>query len=655
MKKHILRKQQNIELELNSIKIKIDHEILTIDNHKGMIFGMGERFDTIDLKNKSILNEVYEKFCHQGERTYLPLPFFSLSEGVGVFIKTERIIRIDFFSIIKIDLHDCEEDCLIYLYEGDGASIIHNFIHDSGRISLPPKWAFGPWISGHRWNAEKIIMEQIEQSQTYKIPFTTLVIEQWSDEATFYIFNEAKYEPSASALKYEDFYFDHDAKWPNPKAMIDKLKEMGIYTLLWQAPILKKLEAHEVDNKQNEIDHETALKNSYMVQNAEGNPYFIPNGHWFPGSMIPDFTNPEAKDWWFSKHQYLLDIGVSGFKTDGGEFIYDMNARFFNGKRGHDMINRYSALTIDSYKDFVGSDRILFSRAGYIGQQSNTIHWAGDQKSEWSEFKSVYVAGISSSLSGISFWSFDIGGFAGDLPSIELYRRATQMAVFTPIMQLHSEPVGGQFALLDASKVFKNDRTPWNIGEYYQNRDFILEIKFYYALRMNLLPSIYSWARDSAEKSETMIKHMWVAFPNDKMACNFHEQYTFGAFLVAPILYENQTEKRVYFPKGKWRHLISDDEFEGGQEKMININFDDLCVYVQEGRALYLNLDCAQTLGKNSSNSIHTPSTLSIWLYGAEGQDFYSDGSSSFEIKWTNHHYDIVGTYSFEVEITFKN
>ncbi|HCT63047.1 MAG TPA: glycosyl hydrolase [Erysipelotrichaceae bacterium] len=655
MKKHIFKKQQNIEFELNLVKIKIDHEILTIENHKGMIFGMGERFDAIDLRNKSILNEVYEKFCHQGERTYLPLPFFSLSEGVGVFIKTERVISVDFFSPIRIDLHDCEEDCLIHFYVGEGATIIQDFIQDSGSISLPPKWAFGPWMSGHRWNSEKIIMEQIRQSQEHKIPFTTLVIEQWSDEASFYIFNEAKYEPSVNALEYDDFSFDQDAKWPNPKVMIEKLKDMGIYTLLWQAPIIKKLEAHEPENRQNELDHETALKNNYMVRNAEGGPYYIPEGHWFPGSMIPDFTNPEAKEWWFSKHQYLLDIGISGFKTDGGEFIYDMDARFFNGKRGYDMINRYSALTIQSYKEFVGSDRLLFSRAGYIAQQSNTIHWAGDQKSEWSEFESIYRAGISSSLSGISFWSFDIGGFAGDLPSVELYQRATQLAVFTPIMQFHSEPVGGQFALLDASKVFKNDRTPWNIVEYYHKHELIQNIRFYYALRMNLLPSIYSWAIDSVQKSETLIKHMWVAFPNDTKACDFHEQYSFGALLVAPILHENQTEKRVYFPKGKWKHLLSNETFEGGQEKVLSIKPQDLCVYVQEGRALFLNLNHAQNLGENSSNSVQTPSTLSVWLYGAEGQDFFSDGASRFTIRWNDHNYAIEGTYSFEVEISYKN
>jgi alpha-D-xyloside xylohydrolase len=27
-------------------------------------------------------------------------------------------------------------------------------------------------------------------------------------------------------------------------------------------------------------------------------------------------------------------------------------------------------------------------------------------------------------MSGILFWSFDIGGFAGPLPSIDLYRRS---------------------------------------------------------------------------------------------------------------------------------------------------------------------------------------------------------------------------------------
>ena len=73
------------------------------------------------------------------------------------------------------------------------------------------------------------------------------------------------------------------------------------------------------------------------------------------------------------------------------------------------------------------------------------IHWAGDQQSQSSELASALRAGLSAALTGIPFWGFDIGGFAGPLPTLDLYRRATQLACFVPVMQWHSEPDGGQF------------------------------------------------------------------------------------------------------------------------------------------------------------------------------------------------------------------
>ena len=68
--------------------------------------------------------------------------------------------------------------------------------------------------------------------------------------------------------------------------------------------------------------------------NQDGSPYEIPEGNWFAGSYIPDFTREETKEFWFHKRKYLLDMGVDGFKTDGGEFIYQENILFADGTTG---------------------------------------------------------------------------------------------------------------------------------------------------------------------------------------------------------------------------------------------------------------------------------------------------------------------------------
>lgn len=656
MKTYLLSKNSNQSITIQNIEVTIKNQELIIYGHKGMIFGMGERFDAIDISNKRIMNMVLEKFCHQGENTYLPLPFFMLEEGVGIFVHSNRIFEAKFDSNISINLNDLEDQCEIHIWEASSKELVQKFIKVTGESLLPPKWAFGPWLSGHRWNSEKLVQEQLTLSQSHDFPFTTLVIEQWSDEATFYIFNQAKYSPTPETLKYEDFTFDENAKWPNPRKMFETFRQQGIHTLLWQAPVIKQLEDHEPRNIQNEIDHEVAIKMGYIVKNEDFSPYQIPKGHWFPGSLIPDFSNLDTKEWWFSKHQYLLDIGVEGFKTDGGEFIYNPNSIFKNGKRGVDMINCYSADYIKAYHDFVGNDRVLFSRAGYLGQQANTIHWAGDQKSEWSELKAVYNAGISASMSGQTFWSFDIGGFAGELPSLELYIRATQFSVMTPIMQLHSEPVGGQFALLDASKVMKNDRTPWNITEHYGETKWLDDLKFYYHLRMNLLPSIYSWAIESVNTKMPLMQHMWLAFPNDKISHRYHEQYYFGRILFAPILYENIKTKEICFPKGTWRHLLTGHTYEG--ERVLNLSVTSeksYFVYVKEGSALFLRLDADKKLGSRMTNKIETPAILNVWCYGEIGEDsFVDDEGNNFSITWKNKKHTIKGSCNIQIEIEFK-
>ena len=227
--------------------------------------------------------------------------------------------------------------------------------------------------------------------------------------------------------------------------MVQRLHEKGIRFLLWQIPVYKKQGPNEPLNAQNELDRADAVARGLCVHNADGSPYTIPEGHWFAGSMLPDFTNPAAEETWFSKRNYLTEMGIDGFKTDGGEFIYREDVRFADGSSGRAGKNRYAQEYTAAYTKHLGSAQALFSRAGYAGQHTTPIHWAGDQQSQNSELASALRAGLSAALTGIPFWGFDIGGFAGPLPTLDLYRRATQLACFVPVMQWHSEPDGGQF------------------------------------------------------------------------------------------------------------------------------------------------------------------------------------------------------------------
>ena len=113
---------------------------------------------------------------------------------------------------------------------------------------------------------------------------------------------------------------------------------------------------------------------------------------------------------------------------------------------------------------------------------------------------------LSAALTGTPFWGFDIGGFAGPLPTLDLYRRATQMACFVPVMQWHSEPDGGQFRELMPGGEGNNERSPWNLAAAYGKPEFVDEMRFWHNLRMELLPYLYSVALDCAEASKPMMR-----------------------------------------------------------------------------------------------------------------------------------------------------
>lgn len=642
------------DLSIDSIKLSVDHHLLHITGDFHHVFGFGEKYDAIDQKGKRVQNKVIEQFCNQQEKTYFPLPFFFMDNQFGCYIETRRVFTFDLTDGIQIDLSNLEDTAKLYLIKGNYKEMIQDFISLTGKTLLPPKWAFGPWMSAHRWNSQKLLEEQLKLVEELDLPFTTLVLEQWSDEATFYIFNGATYEPKEGFHSYDDFTFDEDGPWPNPKQMIETIHQKGLKLLLWQAPVVKELEPHESHNVQHDIDQQYVVDHSLVVKQTDQNPYQIPKGHWFPGSYIPDFTNQDMCDWWFGKRQYLLDIGVDGFKTDGGEFVHREDTIFSNGLTGIDKINEYPKDYIEAYHQFVGDERVLFSRAGYIGQQSISIQWAGDQKSTWSELKSVYNAGITASLSGQTFWGFDIGGFAGDIPPLDLYIRGTQFAVFTPIMQIHSEPIGGQFALLDASKVMNNERTPWNMVKQYDREDLLPLIRELYWLRMNLLPYIYSESIKAVENNHTLMKHLMIDYQDDPEVLNNHHQYLFGDLMVVPVLDENSEALNVYFPEGRWHHLLSNEIVDGKQYHQVETKLEAIHVYIKEGHAVVLNLGNEMQLPSSVGNKINEYNRLVAFLYGEQGQHLFKDNQYDFEVTWNNNTYQLNGNYPNELTIHFK-
>lgn len=602
--------------------------LFSYDCSASVAYGMGERFDGVDRMDKRTDCTIVEKFTHQGENTYFPLPFFFCNDGHGLFVQTDAAAVFTLTSgHVEVSLPAGDYDA--YFLFGTPADIVSQFVDMTGAPALPPRWTFGPWVSANRWNKQSDVEEQMAKLQETGYPATVLVIEAWSDEATFYIWNGAKYEGKDGADPFGEADFSFRDPWPDPKGMIESLHQQGIRLVLWQIPALKELEPGQVC-AQHDADDAYALSQELVVTNADGSPYRIPK-QWFIGAHVPDFSNPKTRAWWMEKRRYLLEMGVDGFKTDGGEFIHDLSVRFHNGHDGERMRNRYVADYEETYTAAIGPERTLFSRAGYLGAQSCPIHWAGDQASTFEEMRAALGAGLSLGLSGVPFWSFDIGGFAGDMPSAELYLRSTAMAAFVPVMQWHSEPLGGQFGGVETGLV--NDRSPWNIALHAGDESVLAVARFYARLRMNLLPELLRQAKISVNERRPMMRHLVYEYPADERAQRCHDQFMLGDLLVAPVLSEGANGREVYLPAGRWYSFLNGETLEGGSVVHAAASRDQIPVYLRTPGAVALNLPQDLRLGGDVGNAVDAPRNLVIAVSGEADYAFADEFGNSVKLR----------------------
>lgn len=540
-------------------------------------YGFGERYNNINQRGNIVDVYVYNQYKEQGIKTYFPMPYFLSSKNYGLYVHsneyTEFNLAHDESSWYSIESQKSSLELTYFI--GDPRGVIKQFVELTGVPEMLPEWTFGPWMSSNNWDSDEEVRKQVELTKKYDIPSTVLVIEAWSDESTYYIFNDAVYKENdgSHALKYEDFKFPKWGRWPDPKNLVEYLHENGLKCILWQIPIIKYMNG--LHHLQKDNDENYMIEKGYCVNNEDGTPYRMPEG-WFTDSILFDYTSEEASKWWFDKRRYLIDdMGIDGFKTDGGEFVFGDNISFSNGKTGRQMRNEYPNLYIEKYYDFINKSNggITFSRAGFTGAQKMPAHWAGDEKSTFDAFKRNLCAGLNAGLSGVAFWGWDLGGFSGEIPTAELFVRSTEMAAFCPIMQYHAE----------SKAEFNQDRTPWNIAERRNSPWVIDDYRYYAKLRMALVPYIMEQAEKFIKTGLPIMRAMLIQFPEDKNCWNIYDQYMFGDdLLVAPVVVEGAVSRKVYLPKGIWTNIFTKEVFEGGRNYEVSAGIHQIPVFMRE-------------------------------------------------------------------------
>ena len=522
------------------------------------VVGLGERFHALDQRGWRVDTKVFEQYKAQYTRTYLPVPFALVVGGAqpwGIHVATTRRCWFDVGTsdpdhlVVEVACGRHEPDPVVplHLLAGEApADVVSAFWELAGRPSAAPSWVFRPWISGNEWNTQQRIEQEVSRSLEADIPVGVLVIEAWADEATFTCFRDAEYEPheDGSPHRLADFRFPADGAWPDPVGMVKWLHDRGVKVLLWQIPLLPE----GADDPQLAHDRRALVDQGFAVREEDGTPYRN-RGWWFPGALLPDLTDPRAVDWWTAKRRYLVDeVGIDGFKTDGGEHAWGDELRYADGTRGDVTNDRFPNLYAQAYHQLLercGTEGVTFSRAGSTGAGRFPCHWAGDEDSTWEAYRASITAGLTAGVSGIVYWGWDHGGFSGEIPDAELYLRTAEQACFCPIMQYHAE--------YNHHREPNRDRTPWNIAERTDDPRVVPLYRRLVTLRERLVDELDTQTRRGIERGLPLMRALCLHWPDDPQVWDHPQQYLLGDdLLVAPVTEPGVQRQDVYVPRDTW-------------------------------------------------------------------------------------------------------
>jgi len=482
--------------------------------------------------------------------SYLNIPFFMSDRGYGVFVHhASRIVYELGQPALQSAAFRVEDPYLDYffVYGPTPKELVQRYTALTGRPLAPPLWSFGAWFSRCMYRDREQVEGIVERLRELNIPGDVVHVDpRWLMERRSRVRDGC------------DFVWDEEA-FPDPEGFVRWLAERGFKLSLWENPYVWV----------NTEMHREGVQQGYFVRSQHGGlarPLDNPDD-----TVLIDFTNPEAYRWWQEKHRPYLRMGVAAFKPDYGEAV-PSDALFADGRTGEQAHNIYPLLYNRCVYEVMREEReeaMLFSRSGYAGSQRYPINWTGDQPCTWGGMAAALRSGLSLSLSGISMWSHDIGGFWNpdnmEPPEPALYIRWAQFGLLSSHARFHG--IRG--------------REPWYFGE-----KAVEVVREFARLRYRLLPYIYSLAKEAEATGLPVVRPLLLEYPDDPVAGSVDFEYLLGRdLLVAPVLNE-EGRVVVYLPPGGWYDWWSGERLEGPLHRRLVAPLERLPLYVREGSLL---------------------------------------------------------------------
>ncbi|MBQ3080652.1 MAG: DUF4968 domain-containing protein [Clostridia bacterium] len=529
--------------------------------HDEIIYGLGERFDSIVRNGRAVDFHNKDAIGTTGRRTYMNIPFYMSTKGYGLFLNsgapTNWEVATGEMSALYFSVEDNRMDYFV-ICGPSPKDILYRYCTLTGFAALPPLWSFGLWMSRNSYTSWEIVDDIARKVRQNDIPCDVLHL----DTAWFKKDWDCDLEFSGE-------------RFPNPEQHMDKLRKDGFRISLWQYNFIPP-------NKGN-THYEEAVRNGYLAKHADGTPYQLPEtckGSWTT-DVIVDFSNPQARAWYANKIRRLIKTGAGAIKTDFGEGIPETaHYHAIDGKHFHNTYSLlYNSVVFNATKD-AGGDEIVWARSGTAGSQRYPLNWGGDSQCTFEALAGTLRGALSAGMSGIPFFSHDIGGFIG-LPSDELYIRWAQMGLFSSHSRCHG---AGDHT----------HREPWAFSET------ACEIfRFYDKLRYSLMPYIYSEAEKCTRTGLPMMRALFLEYPSDPNVRHIDDQYLFGdSLLIAPILkpLSKTNKRRIYLPKGIWHDYFTRERIESdGRWIEREVDLKTMPIYVKDGTVLRY-CKCGNTL-----------------------------------------------------------
>ena len=89
----------------------------------------------------------------------------------------------------------------------------------------------------------------------------------------------------------------------------------------------------------------------------------------------------------------------------------------------------------------------------------------------------------------------------------------------------------------------------------------------YLELRYRLLPYLYSVMHECATSGMPIMRALWLHYPDDPQAVACGDEYLWGrSMLVAPVVEQGATSRKVYLPQGDWYDFWTRDRVHAARK-----------------------------------------------------------------------------------------